>query len=520
MRIHSLQSYIIAFPTLIHSKGDEKMTHKSLSLKVLISMALCAGLWLNNASALVEPVKIGNPSLAQFPNNDPADCFARCVWDMHCYDGSIYVGSGDYWNNRGPIDVWAFDTGGNFKREYTVDEEQVENFREYEGKLFIPGIDSTESWNYGNLYIKDNGEWRKLRTIPRGVHVLDVALFEGNVYVTISSDGYSEALESSDSGHTWKSLLRTYWDERKASLGAMVALNDSLIILGTAPNGRSCVYRYSDGRMETLIIPLSRSARYKGGLRRPITYKNGLLYITDYTPYTIKQPSPLFFLNDFNEGATAIEKFRRDNVRDVVVRNDNCYVLTASETRSTFQGCIYSSSDLVDWTKLAEFSVPALPYSFEILDGIFYVGLGSRSFRQKYTDVESGSIYKIDPSAPLLAADLSHKQKGAGPPAAPERAGAYRALYPNYPNPFNPDTWIPYQLGENTNVVIRIYNTTGQLIRILDLGHKRAGLYKDKDEAAYWNGANEAGEQVASGVYIYTINAGDFAVSGKMLMAK
>lgn len=93
-------------------------------------------------------------------------------------------------------------------------------------------------------------------------------------------------------------------------------------------------------------------------------------------------------------------------------------------------------------------------------------------------------------------------------------------LYQNYPNPFNPDTWIPYQLKEDANVEIRIYTSTGQFVRILDLGRKPTGFYIMKEKAGYWDGKNEAGEAVASGVYFYTIQAGEFTATKKMAVAK
>ena len=93
-------------------------------------------------------------------------------------------------------------------------------------------------------------------------------------------------------------------------------------------------------------------------------------------------------------------------------------------------------------------------------------------------------------------------------------------LLPNYPNPFNPETWIPYQLSEPTDVTFRIYLTNGALVRTLDIGHQAAGLYQDRNRAAYWDGKNEVGEPVASGVYFYTLTAGDFTGTRKMIITK
>ena len=94
------------------------------------------------------------------------------------------------------------------------------------------------------------------------------------------------------------------------------------------------------------------------------------------------------------------------------------------------------------------------------------------------------------------------------------------ALLANYPNPFNPETWIPYQLTEGTAVTLTIYAVDGRFIRQLDLGHQPAGVYHSKVRAAYWDGRNEVGEPVASGLYFYTLTAGEFTATRKMLIRK
>ncbi len=98
----------------------------------------------------------------------------------------------------------------------------------------------------------------------------------------------------------------------------------------------------------------------------------------------------------------------------------------------------------------------------------------------------------------------------------PERT----ALLPNYPNPFNPETWIPYQLGNNTHAAIHIYSQTGELVRSLDLGLRSAGYYVGKARAAYWDGRNGSGESVASGVYFYQLITPESTATRKMVIAK
>ncbi|MFC1718634.1 fibronectin type III domain-containing protein, partial [Candidatus Poribacteria bacterium] len=94
------------------------------------------------------------------------------------------------------------------------------------------------------------------------------------------------------------------------------------------------------------------------------------------------------------------------------------------------------------------------------------------------------------------------------------------ALLQNYPNPFNPETWIPYHLSESSIVVIHIYSASGQLVRTIDLGFKDAGYYSTKEKTAYWDGQNDDGEQVSSGLYFYQISAGSFSAMKKMTILR
>ena len=93
-------------------------------------------------------------------------------------------------------------------------------------------------------------------------------------------------------------------------------------------------------------------------------------------------------------------------------------------------------------------------------------------------------------------------------------------LLANYPNPFNPETWIPYQLATDSHVQITIYNAAGNLVRTLTLGHQTEGYYTDRSRAAYWDGRNATGERVASGVYFYVLTADQFSATRKMLILK
>ncbi len=93
-------------------------------------------------------------------------------------------------------------------------------------------------------------------------------------------------------------------------------------------------------------------------------------------------------------------------------------------------------------------------------------------------------------------------------------------LLVNYPNPFNPETWIPYRLAEDAFVTLTIYDSGGHVVRTLDVGHRIASAYESRSKTVHWDGRNNLGEQVASGVYFYTLTAGDFSATRKMLILK
>ena len=115
-----------------------------------------------------------------------------------------------------------------------------------------------------------------------------------------------------------------------------------------------------------------------------------------------------------------------------------------------------------------------------------------------------------------ITEDPDNVQTAPSAPAFP----AETALLPNYPNPFNPETWIPYRLSQAADVSLTIYDISGRVVRQLALGYQPAGFYQSRARAAYWDGRNALGEKVATGIYFYTFTAGEFTATGKMLIQK
>ena len=151
----------------------------------------------------------------------------------------------------------------------------------------------------------------------------------------------------------------------------------------------------------------------------------------------------------------------------------------------------------------------ATPHNYQFVDETVEDG---KTYYYYLQDVDfNGNTHKSD----LIKVTVSHQTqplKKSQPP--------FFALFQNYPNPFNPETWIPYQLAYDSTVTISIYNAKGQIIHTISLGTKQAGVYVKKDKAAYWDGKDSLGQSVASGVYYYTLQAGEFRATQKMFIMK
>lgn len=119
--------------------------------------------------------------------------------------------------------------------------------------------------------------------------------------------------------------------------------------------------------------------------------------------------------------------------------------------------------------------------------------------------ISAADIHRAFTELRLTPADLIPKQT---------------VLLANYPNPFNPETWLPYQLAKDADVTIRIYSTTGHLVRHLDIGFQQTGYYLGKSRAAYWDGRNDLGERLASGVYFYELSTPESSATRKMVIRK
>jgi hypothetical protein len=246
------------------------------------------------------------------------------------------------------------------------------------------------------------------------------------------------------------------------------------------------------------------------------------LYTTESKTLTIEGQSPNITENaeiELRVGWNMIgssfpfSRYFNDDTVKVRVDGDEPVSITEANTSGLVYDNIYKFNPATgDWTILT-------PNSQQILEP--FAGCWVLAY-QTATLLISPTVFGPDDVPPQLAPSAQRVSElpvidGIQPPSLPVvyltiPGGALgeNGVGQNYPNPFNPDTWIPYQLKEDSDVTVDIYNMTGQLVRTLELGHKSAGLYVAKERAVRWDGKNNDGDKVASGIYFYQLKTVTF----------
>jgi len=166
-------------------------------------------------------------------------------------------------------------------------------------------------------------------------------------------------------------------------------------------------------------------------------------------------------------------------------------------------------------------SLPNIKVEIEgVVSQIALEQIGQRTYKAEYIAEKTGE-YTFTVSGADMRGNTGTSSKSIFIEADRENRGEFHfALYQNYPNPFNPETWIPYELEQAESVTIRIFSSDGKLLRTLDPGLKPAGSYTSKKDAVYWDGKDNDGQDVASGLYFCVLKAGKFKTVKKMLLLK
>ena len=325
----------------------------------------------------VQYTELGVPSSDQYETG----VRARSPWDMIVWDGYLYVGSGDFDANAGPMSVRRMKLQtGEWENVATLPEEEIDRFCVVDGKLTIPGIDPQEDWEFGNYYVLQNGEWIKNRVITHGVHTFDLVGYDGMIFAGIGApEEFSPVVLSDDGGATFRhvelrkngeTLDTTQWsDVRTYNFFTLRGNLYAFILFKGAKSGTIELYRYTDGRFEydntwagkikmksISYIPLSSKYEYNDKL----FFATGNLYVTEDAETITQIPFP--------ESVT---------VYDLVSENGKLYALCGSlQEDGTVRVSVWSNSRKNDvaFNELFYFEYSVPPLSLAVRNNFFYIG--------------------------------------------------------------------------------------------------------------------------------------------------
>lgn len=342
---------------------------------------------------------VGIPSREDYPEGD----IARAPWDMVLYEGILYLGSGDFDKNTGPMYIYAYNTAtGEWTRSEKLPEEEINRFTLSNGVLYAPGIDPRESWKLGNYYTLENGAWQKHRTLPSAVHTFDVISFENMLFAGLGvSAGKSPVVRSTNKGESFAEvpfekdgvtvdtshakLVRTYdLIEFQGTLYATLSIGDS------HPDYE--LYRYDTERgVFVFLSDLSDTlGRIKFNHQR----------ITDTAIFE----DELFFVTGKLYATGDMTSFREvklqgvDLVCDIYTDGDDVYLLTATKANDEegdFRASVWQAWEIDGKTEFVElfnlyYDVPALSLA---VDGKhFYLGLADTTAQNAL----SGTVLHVE----------------------------------------------------------------------------------------------------------------------------
>lgn len=315
--------------------------------------------------------------------------YARNVWDMQVFNNRVYLAHGDLVSDAGPIPIIYYDPQtGKFVTELVADDEQLDNFKIYDGKLYVPGCDATESWDYGNYYMLDKGIWQKIRTIPHAVHVFDITCYKGHLYMATWDNSSNKCGVVSVNA---KGIWSYHSPQERIPINPVHTLfefKNKLYGVGEIcfPIPYTCNLLVMDGTSTNFqkvskagLMP-DASPLYTYTISKPAEFNGQLVYLgAKQIGYTYNWvPDALYVAPDLDDARQI--SFPESNIQpvDILIRDKMIYVLTNKKQSETeYINIVYQSDDLKNWNELFKFNThQAFARSFEELNGDFFFGLG------------------------------------------------------------------------------------------------------------------------------------------------
>ncbi|MBF0469882.1 MAG: hypothetical protein HQL48_00755 [Gammaproteobacteria bacterium] len=361
---------------------------------------------------------LGNPFVYKYPDGE--EIYARNIWDMQLFRGRIYLGAGNSSNrgpaqNAGPVPLLYLEPEtGKFIVDYIVKDEQIDLFRLEDGKLYIPGHDATEKWDFGNFYVNDGNRWQKVRTLPKALHVYDLLLHRGQIFTAIGLNKVGAVMSSGDGGKSW-----TSHSHGSGRVYGLLKVGDQLFahkLFNPSRPKNLAITQWVEGQGFSARFDLNaydlfpqtdfnRSGSLK--ITRSVALDSESYYIGAYKHNDHQsKPIALYRAQMVNSQlrVTRVPIAESSTPRDILVRGRHLYILVSSEEGEGFEIAVYRRTLQGEGAKeeaqrLISFNYPVFARSFEELNHCFYFGMGvdlksSGSWRESELKDETGDVVK------------------------------------------------------------------------------------------------------------------------------
>ena len=356
-----------------------------ICLKKVISLLLVVTVILSLTSCSKYPYKAEYTEMG-IPLKDyyKTGGVERCVWDLEFSDDKLYVGSGDYDKNKGPVIMYHY----NFEEEeWKIDsglsDEQIERFFLFDNKLYAAGCDPQTSWSYGNFYYLQDGRWQTNDTIPGGIHNFDMIKFDGKLFVGLGVVDGDTPVKMTEDEKNWTPVYLYKDGKIRETYGAEYIRVYDFFTLGNelyahfytyyGEKAYREIYRFEGDKFvyhSDLIDSLKFSKATYAPIAQKAEFKGKQYFTTGY-----------FYKSEDMKTAERINIGDKTAVNDIRVIEDTLYLLcnekiTDEAGNESFRVCVMRSKDGEIFEEMFYFSYPVRALSFTYSDKHFYFGMG------------------------------------------------------------------------------------------------------------------------------------------------
>ena len=308
----------------------------------------------------------------------------RCVWDLEYFDGGLYVGSGDYDKNKGPVVIYHYDFEEQaWKIDSGLPDEQIERFYLMNDKLYAAGCDPQTSWSYGNFYYCENGRWQTNNTIPGGIHNFDMIKFDGKLFVGLGVVDGDTPIKMTEDEQNWTPVYLYKDGKIRETYGAeFIRVYDFFTL-----NGELFAYFYThygeNPYYEIYRFEKDKFVYHSDMISSLTVARTGYKLIAQKAEFKGNQyiAAGYFYKSSDMKTAELIDVGEKTAVNDIRVIKDCLYLLcnekiTDEEGKETFRVSVMRSKDGETFEEMFYFNYPVRALSFTYADEHFYFGMG------------------------------------------------------------------------------------------------------------------------------------------------